>query len=619
MDDAARPASAAGRAKAEPTSRPTSPGGAVPKPVALQSNEQWLMRVNRDGLPICRDLHGLFTTVIISLCDRLTDWRYPLAFVMPALVQRMQALQFVQIVRDSANGMHNMLSLSQTKTSFTMNSETAARICQAFIDAALLQRTESTEDQVYAPSPKGLHLIDRFVTRHGIATRSVSNLLNLHELCDKLLFLERDEQDDVLLSDAVVRIVFHRMVGLSPRRTESNALGMALQATHARDSTGQMYETAHFTSADALAWLVNYTTLVSVDEAIVLAAHMVRLGWLEPETGIPPTRSNRVATVRVDASLRVDGAECEGTFVEGETYHITERGATVAWKVDWVEQPTTMFAAEQRPPTAFFQGHPTNVMRSVSPRLDEFEGYGSYVDASPPPAASPDLAPPSRATSTRITPASRASAPRATQPQTQHAPGPPSDPPAANASYTLHDVLTQAPLRRSYASFLQQRGEGAWLRLWCHIEWFRADCRLATTGALTSVSDDDPTSALPSEVPRPTPDAPPTGVDGPQMRTSLRGLLVESAHVRLGPYVDSDTTVLADDVRASFTAAWRRFVEAPPLGDGVPSAEASRKSEQTLAKLLLQCSAAQKHAKAQLQGPLLRPFLEALARGDVSP
>lgn len=583
----------------------------MPKPVALQSNEQWLMRVNRDGLPICRDLHGLFTTVIISLCDRWPDWRYPLAFVLPALVQRMQALQFVQIVRDSANGMHNMLSLSQTKTSFTMNNETATRICHAFIDAALLQRTESTEDAVYAPSPKGLHLIDRFVTRHGIATRSVSNLLNLHELCDKLLFLERDEQDDVLLSDAVIRIVFHRMVGLSPRRTESNALGMALQATHARDSTGQMYETAHFASADALAWLVNYTTLVSVDEAIVLAAHMVRLGWLEPETGLPPKHSNRVATVRVDASLRVDGAECEGTFIEGETYHITELGATVAWKVDWVEQPTTMFAAEQRPPTSFFQGNPTNVMRSVSPRLDEFEGYSSYVDANPPPNVSPDLAPPSRANSTRVTPASRESAPRAAQ----EAPAPAAA--AAKSSYTLQDVLSQPPLRRAYASFLQQRGEGAWLRLWCHIEWFRSDCRLATSGALTSVSDDDPTNALPSEVVHDTPKARP-GLDGPQMRTSLRGLLVESAHVRLGSYVDDDAAVLAD-VRAPFAAAWRRFVDAPPLGDEVPSVEAARKSEQTLAKLLLQCAAAQKHAKAQLQGPLLTPFLEALARGDVSP
>lgn len=585
----------------------------MPKPVALQSNEQWLMRVNRDGLPICRDLHGLFTTVIISLCDRWPDWRYPLAFVLPALVQRMQALQFVQIVRDSANGMHNMLSLSQTKTSFTMSAETATRICQAFIDAALLQRTESTEDEVYAPSPKGLHLIDRFVTRHGIATRSVSNLLNLHELCDKLLFLERDEQDDVLLSDAVVRIVFHRMVGLSPRRTESNALGMALQATHARDSTGQLYETAHFASADALAWLVNYTTLVSVDEAIVLAAHMVRLGWLEPETGLPPTRSNRVATVRVDASLRGDGAACEGTFIEGETYHITERGATVAWKVDWVEQPTTMFATEQRPPTSFFQGQRTNVMRSVSPQLDEFEGYSSYVDANLPPNVSPDLAAPSRTGSTRITPASQASAPRAAQPPTE------SKSVAPKTSYTWQDVLTQAPLRRAFASFLQSRGEDAWLRLWCHIEWFRSDCRLATTGALTSVSDEDPTATLPSDIKREMPSSRPAGMDGPQMRTSLRSLLVESAHVRLGSYVDNDQTVLPPDVQTPFTAAWHRFVDAPPLGEGVPSAEASRKSEQTLAKLLLQCSAAQKHAKAQLQGPLLIPFLQALERGDVSP
>ncbi|WFD26938.1 AMSH/STAMBP protein ubiquitin specific-protease [Malassezia nana] len=565
----------------------------APKPVALQSNEQWLMRVNRDGLPICRDLHGLFTTAIISLCDRWPDWRYPLAFVLPALVQRLKALQFVQIVRDSANGMQNMLSLSQTKTSFTMNNETATKICHAFLDAGLLQRTDSAEEEVFAPSPKGLHLIDRFVTRHGIATRSVSNLLNLHTLCDKLLFLERDEQDDVLLSDAVVRIVFHRMVGLSPRRTESSALGMALQVTHARDSAGQMYETAHFASSDALNWLVHYTTLVSVDEAIVLAAHMVRLGWLEPETGLPPTRSNRVATVRVDASLRVDGAAYEGTFIEDETYHITERGATVAWKVDWVEQPTTMFATEQRPPTSFFQGRRKSVMRSVSPHLDEFEGYRSYVDASPPPTASPDLAPPARndsVRSSRVTPA------RPSVPETVAHPAPP--------TYSLHDVLSHAPRRCAFASFLEERGDDAWLRLWCQIEWFRSDCRLATSGALKDVSCDDPIATLPAEVVRDVADQRPPGVDGPQMRTSLRGILVQSARTRFGPYVAEDS-VLDKDVRAALAAAWQCYVNAEPLGDAMPSQQVARKSEKTLAKLLLQCSAAQKHAWAKLEGPLL--------------
>ena len=152
-----------------------------------------------------------------------------------------------------------------------------------------------------------------------------------------------------------------------------------------------MYETASFSSVDALQWLVQYTTLVSVDEAIVLAAHMVRLGWIEAEALMEPALSNNVATVRVDESLRADHAACEGTFIEGEVYHLTELGVTIAWKVDWVEQPASM-PADERPPTSFFFGDRSNEMRSVSPRLEGFEVYGSYMHASPTEAEPRDTA-----------------------------------------------------------------------------------------------------------------------------------------------------------------------------------------------------------------------------------
>lgn len=363
---------------ADARSQGTAPEG----PAAVQSNEQWMMRLNREGLPMCKDLHGLFTTMLISLSDRWPDWRFSLAFVLPAAVQRMQALQFVQIVRDSAGGMHNMLSLSQIKTSFIMSTETAWRICQAFIDACLMERLPRSDGEVYAPTPKGLHLVDRFVTRHGIATRSVSNLLNVHEVCDKLLFLERDDQDDVLLSDAVVRIVFHRLVGLGPDRSEASALGLAMEPTQVRDASGALYKTAKFSSFDALSWLVNYTTLVSMDEAAVLLAHMVRLGWIEAQLGVPPEQSNRVAAVRIEDATLSDGEAREGTFVEGDIYHVTEKGASVAWHVDWDESELS-HDAPPRPPTSMSDAQKAHEMHAVSPRIDTSELYDDYTSRNP--------------------------------------------------------------------------------------------------------------------------------------------------------------------------------------------------------------------------------------------
>ncbi|KAL4401019.1 hypothetical protein ACI68E_002343 [Malassezia pachydermatis] len=618
------PAPEATTADPSGSARPASSMDGMPKPIALQSNEQWTMRVNREGLPICRDLHGLFTTVLISLCDRWPDWRYPLAFVLPAVVQRMQALQFVQIVRDSANGMQNMLSLSQTMTSFTMDQETAHRICMAFIDACLLERVVNQEGEVYAPSPKGLHLIDRFVTRHGIATRSVSNLLNLHTLCDKLLFLERDEQDDVLLSDAVVRIVFHRMVGLSPRRTESSAMGMAMQATYAKDALGQMYETAHFSSIEALAWLVNFTTLVSVDEAIVLAAHMVRLGWLEPETDLPPSRSNRVATVRVDESMTVDGAACEGTFVEGEVYHITELGATIAWKVDFVEQPSTN-AATERPPTSFFQGERNTDMRSVSPTMDAFELYGTYVNENPSNTASPDLATGGPAVSRKASGVSSIRRTHSVKSPTQ-APSTttrsPTMPSSTVVRRPIREVLRTVSLRRAFSAYLASTPSALALPFWCQIEWFRSDCRQATAGTLEQVYVADPVLHLPSESSLPTHVQRPAGIDGPRMRTAMRALLTESARVRLLPFLWSMEGMQIQALSLEkLQAALDTYMAVPSMAvdeAGWPTSAAAQSSEGQLAKVLLTSAAVQKEVLAYLASTALTQYYDAIDRGEIA-
>lgn len=283
--------------------------------------------MNNNGLPVCRDLFDLYTAMVLSLSERWTDWRYMLAFALSAGVQRVQALQLVQIEREKAEGDH-MLSLSQTKTLFTMDVEMAERVCQAFVDAALLARLPHEEDDVYSPTPKGLHVVDRFVTRHGVATDAATNLLSVHPICDKLLYLERDEHDDLFLSDAVVRIVFQRMVGLMPHRDEDSSLGMALgPELEFIDDLGT-FKTGSFDAAHALNWLLHFSSLVSSEEASTIAAHMVRLGWIAPNGTIAPDTSAYVSTVRVDTS---EGTQY-GTFVYGETYHVTRLGTTIAWQ-----------------------------------------------------------------------------------------------------------------------------------------------------------------------------------------------------------------------------------------------------------------------------------------------
>ncbi|KAI3627026.1 AMSH/STAMBP protein ubiquitin specific-protease [Malassezia furfur] len=706
----------------EPTSPlPTGgdPNAGIPPPegpAAVQSNEQWMMRLNREGLPMCKDLHGLYTTMLISLSDRWPDWRYSLAFVLAAAVQRMQALQFVQIVRDSAGGMQHMLSLSQIKTSFIMSSETAWRICHAFVDACLLERLPRSDGDVYAPTPKGLHIVDRFVTRHGIATRSVSNLLNVHEVCDKMLFLERDEQDDVMLSDAVVRIVFHRLVGLGPDRTEPSALGVAMEPTQAIDESGALYMTARFPSTDALSWLVNYTTLVSMDEAAVLLAHMVRLGWLEPELHIAPEQSSRVAVVRIEDPTLSNNEARQGEFVEGEIYHVTEKGASVAWHFDWDETALSN-SAPPRPPTSMSDAQKAHEMHAVSPRIDTAELYNEYTsrgpysqqravspsrsplqhlspymgmsplpNTSPLPGEAPLPKPSPVATSAplpntqdtgrapagsfatglglglgprvdEVSSAPQSTAPRAPSPAPRPAepskaptaaptsasatapglvnatvaPVPSSDVPTAAPSNapasapapvrsaaapagtthgppSLASILHTPNLRRAFAAFLSAGNNEAMLQFWCEVEWFRHDCRVASSGAAPA----PPVSDVVAELPARTPIA--AAADGPTQRSALRLVLEDRARTRLSTFVTPDAAqALQIDVEP-LAQAFRAYTS-PATRAPAGSSEAARENEVQLAQLLMQCAAAQKQVFALLAERPRRQFLAA--RGEL--
>ena len=680
-------------------------------PAAVQSNEQWMMRLNREGLPMCKDLHGLYTTMLISLSDRWPDWRYSLAFVLAAAVQRMQALQFVQIVRDSAGGMQNMLSLSQIKTSFIMSSETAWRICHAFVDACLLERLPRSDGDVYAPTPKGLHIVDRFVTRHGIATRSVSNLLNVHEVCDKMLFLERDEQDDVMLSDAVVRIVFHRLVGLGPDRTEPSALGVAMEPTQAIDESGALYMTARFPSTDALSWLVNYTTLVSMDEAAVLLAHMVRLGWLEPELHIAPEQSSRVAVVRIEDPTLSNNEARQGEFVEGEIYHVTEKGASVAWHFDWDEAALSN-SAPPRPPTSMSDAQKAHEMHAVSPRIDTAELYNEYtsrgpysqqraaspsqsplqhlspymgmsplpntsplpgdaplpkpsplatsvplpnthdtaqapagnfqtglglglgpradeVPSAPPPTAPRSASPTRRDTVPAEAPTAApqvasATAPglaNATVPPAPRSPAPSAAPssvpqpaPTPARSATAHDprslasILHTPNLRRAFAAFLSAGNTEPMLQFWCEVEWFRHDCRVASSGTAPAPPLDDVVAELPARTPVAS------AADGPTQRSALRPVLEDRARARLAPFVTPDAAQALQVDVAPLAQAFRAYTS-PTNRAAAGSSEAARENEVQLAQLLMQCAAAQKQVFALLAERPRRQFLAA--RGEL--
>lgn len=405
---------------------------------------------------------------MISLSERWTDWRFMLAFVLPAAEQRVQALQFVQIEREP-NG-DDAVRLCQTKTSFMMGPEMAQRVCRAFVDAALLSRYPSPgPEEVFAPTPKGLHLIDKFVTRHGIATDSVTKLLNMQPVCDKLVMLERDDQDDVLLSDAVVHVVFQRMVGTSPHRDKDSSLGMALEPVQMYDVQGTPFESTRFEAGHALHWLVHFTTLVSADEAAVIAAHMVRIGWIEADGTFSPGRSTRVATVCVDSSVRMNGTASEGTFIDGEFYHVTPKGASVAWSngaarssedsARSAAQPTS--DSRRRAAEAPFAPRDMRMNKAarIAWKRDEDDPADKSAGSAPATPRSKRESVPRVATPEAAMPRAAPASPMATPPR-RTTPSP--RPPVSGASLSPHSPLlsrsgsTASPARRGQATFVSR-------------------------------------------------------------------------------------------------------------------------------------------------------------------
>lgn len=658
----------------------------------------------------------MFTATIISLSERWSDWRYMLAFVLPAAEQRVQALQFVQIERDVANAGRDQVRLSQTKTSFMMGPEMAARVCQAFVDACLLSRVSNSEDKVYTPTPKGLHLVDKFVTRHGIATEAADNLLNMHAVCDKLLFMERDAQDNLQLSDGVVRVAFQRLIGTSGSRELDSALGMAMQPDAVCDADGTQHTAARFEGGHVVHWLLHFTTLVSADEAVLLAAHMVRLGWLEAEAAFLP-EAQHCATVHVDRAV-CSGTAHKGTFSDAFLYHVTKRGANVAWVPDPPKMPSTSTyggavpePTRKRGPFTAPAPTPSFDMPRAGPKLARITWHagpgssrpGSSLDgdaasrgaradtqsadgaspalstptvlanarafdtapdanvtkptvnaepqrSAPAPAATPYATPagaglgtpaPALFSSASVqTPAmesSRTSQTPFTQPR-DDAPGssaraqspagqqqPTAAPRAydpATAQQKLSKVLHKAPLRLKFQAFLAAHGNDEILRFWCAAERFRAQCRLASSGALRPEHVDVDAVQQLNFASVAQQDSSTAGIDAPTLRAAQRSLLATEAK-RMQPS-DSVQAVLSQPAAAELSQSLQEYsVNLSPrsaLGERtqashmmMPSPEVARDHEKLLARVIVASTAAQKEVFRTLAETALPRFLQSPA------
>jgi len=190
----------------------------------------------------------------------------------------------------------------------------AKGICQHFLDAHLIEnaaelKSTSFRDRgIYMLTGKGLHVLERFVAKNGVASDHLLHLYATQNIIQKILHLERRSQDDeLLITKGVIETVFKRFAGIQPNATRlsdddiesilaarphtkaptippgesiDRAGGVIVRRIQGASIEKRSPEEYHFTALSACDWLLDYATIVGLDEAADVMAQFVRYGLI---------------------------------------------------------------------------------------------------------------------------------------------------------------------------------------------------------------------------------------------------------------------------------------------------------------------------------------------------
>jgi GTPase-activating protein SST2 len=186
-----------------------------------------------------------------------------------------------------------------------MTREMAKAMSQHFMDARLIENAADPtsnlfkERGVYVLTPKGLHVLERFISKNGINADHITHVFQTQPICMKLLHLERRSVDDeIIVSQAVITASFRRFVGRQPNYPPENigsldpyqiyqerSKGVALMDVTERSQPimgkASTAVTKHcFAAVAALEWLCDFTSVIGREEAAEMGAQFVRFGLI---------------------------------------------------------------------------------------------------------------------------------------------------------------------------------------------------------------------------------------------------------------------------------------------------------------------------------------------------
>jgi hypothetical protein len=220
-------------------------------------------------------------------------------------VAHLSNLKFAQSNRGPDPRDPSRIVTTTTTTTFSMSRDIAKAMAQHFMDARLIENAADPsinlfkDRSVYQLTPKGLHVLERFVFKNGMSQDTLHLVFQHQPICMKLLHLARRKEDDeIIASQVVVGSLFRRFVGKQPNMTNPDRQSTDQNITYDEKSKGmQLFEWPDknsgngprsnsqswphcFSAVAALEWLCDFTTVVGRDEAAEMAAHFVRFGLI---------------------------------------------------------------------------------------------------------------------------------------------------------------------------------------------------------------------------------------------------------------------------------------------------------------------------------------------------
>ncbi|KAI6035561.1 regulator of G protein signaling domain-containing protein [Pisolithus orientalis] len=336
-----------------------------------QSCSSHMMKTTKRGRPFLKDTLDLFATLIVSL--QLTPHKqyfrtFPNSFTTDEAAHNLASLKFSQSNRGPDPRDKSRIVTTTTTTTFSMTRDMAKAMCQHFMDARLIENAADQGSNLfkdrgtYVLTPKGLHVLERFISKNGINADHLQQAFASQPICVRLLHLERRAADDeIIVTQSVITALFRRFVGRQANYLPSQSIPSdtfqeyqertkGIQLSNIQDKAtipgkGVVTHKYCFSAVSALEWLCDFTSVVGREEAAEMAAQFVRFGLI---TLVSDKRKNNdsaiIFTVRGSTPGGNSPVSPHGEFrcTAKAIYKITEEGKRVA---QWDESTPSPFSS----------------------------------------------------------------------------------------------------------------------------------------------------------------------------------------------------------------------------------------------------------------------------------